>query len=750
MEAHARTPRDLLEGKEHYEIPAFQRPYVWNEEDQWAPLWDDIARVAEAYVDVKERDPSAQPDEHHFLGAVVYASRKPVAGGVTPHDVIDGQQRMITLQVLLDAVHEVVEGRGHDDMAESLGELIRNGSARFAGTKERFKVWPSQADRLAFECAMDGGGDFSGEHPIIAAHQFFRAEAERWVTGKPDEDGVVPPGNESLRVEALSATLQDGLVLVAIDLTGHDDSQLIFETLNDRGTPLLKADLVKNWVFRKGERLGADVNSWAETMWAEFDTRWWREEIRQGRLIRSRVDSFLQYWLTMRRQEEIKGENTFRVFTEYAEPYMTSAESADALLSALRADADTYRALADLDQGTPEGRFYGVVIERLDLAATMPVFLWLLSKNHGVDDEQRRIGLLALESWAIRRMLLRMTTKDVNRFMVSTLKMLAGGPPEATGDRLVVSLSEQSAETRLWPSDAHMAEQLPEIRLYGNVRQDRIRVVLGAVENHLRSLNTMYEAVSLPAKLEIEHIMPQGWRAHWNSAPGLSPDEEALRDRLVNTIGNLTLVTKSLNGSLSNRPWLDVDAAGLKEGGAPNKGKWALLNEFSLLVLNKKVLKNHPEAWTDDAIVERSRALTAAICAAWPGPDVEIHEAAAQSAAAPRLRELPEIEWTDGDVERLAAEAGERLLVVLDALASDPVREWTNHDFAIAGLTDKAYAALGALTNEVRGRFQRSNAPIRYVKSGTTWKWSVSADFAGKWRAARHAAHLRKVPQDGQ
>lgn len=40
MEANPRSPRDLFDGKEHCEIPAFQRPYVWNEEDQWSPgLW---------------------------------------------------------------------------------------------------------------------------------------------------------------------------------------------------------------------------------------------------------------------------------------------------------------------------------------------------------------------------------------------------------------------------------------------------------------------------------------------------------------------------------------------------------------------------------------------------------------------------------------------------------------------------------------------------------------------------------------
>lgn len=80
------------------------------------------------------------------------------------------------------------------------------------------------------------------------------------------------------------------------------------------------------------------------------------------------------------------------------------------------------------------------------------------------------------------------------------------------------------------------------------------------------------------------------------------------------------MVTKSLNGSLSNRPWTDPEAAALKEGGEPVKGKWTLLDAFSLLVLNKNLLKNHAEAWTDDDIIARSRDLAIAICEVWPGP----------------------------------------------------------------------------------------------------------------------------------
>ena len=93
--------------------------------------------------------------------------------------------------------------------------------------------------------------------------------------------------------------------------------------------------------------------------------------------------------------------------------------------------------------------------------------------------------------------------------------------------------------------------------------------------------------------------------------------------------------------------------------------------------------------------------------------------------------------WTGAEITRLADEAGETLLIVLDTLASDPSRKWQNSDFVDAQLTDRAYAALGALTNKVRGSFGRSNVPVQYDKVGTTWSWYLNEDFATLWRQTR-------------
>ena len=49
------TPKDLFQKDVRYTIPPFQRPYVWNQDDQWEPLWEDVRNVAENYLEELEK-----------------------------------------------------------------------------------------------------------------------------------------------------------------------------------------------------------------------------------------------------------------------------------------------------------------------------------------------------------------------------------------------------------------------------------------------------------------------------------------------------------------------------------------------------------------------------------------------------------------------------------------------------------------------------------------------------------------------
>jgi hypothetical protein len=223
--------------------------------------------------------------------------------------------------------------------------------------------------------------------------------------------------------------------------------------------------------------------------------------------------------------------------------------------------------------------------------------------------------------------------------MVAILKVLAKTNPDAAGSTLRDFLSAQTAESRYWPSDAQVIDSLPAQKAYGPIKQSRLRAVLGAIEERWRATSTKYEDVAIPSGLSLEHVMPQEWKTFWDEEPNLSPEAAARRDRLVGSLGNLTLATQSLNSSLSNRPWTDAEAADLKQGGHEGKGKRSLLSTFSLLVLNKKIVDEHVNAWTEGDIEARSLEIVNAITAIWPGPDTKRQLAAFDAARGETLTE---------------------------------------------------------------------------------------------------------------
>lgn len=80
METNILTPRELFQKDIRYMIPPFQRPYVWNQDEQWEPLWNDVRNLAEDYLEASETggDISAlEQTRRHFLGAVVISSGVP-------------------------------------------------------------------------------------------------------------------------------------------------------------------------------------------------------------------------------------------------------------------------------------------------------------------------------------------------------------------------------------------------------------------------------------------------------------------------------------------------------------------------------------------------------------------------------------------------------------------------------------------------------------------------------------------------
>ena len=104
IQTNLQRPQRLFAQPVRYEIPAFQRRYVWQQEEQWVPLWGDVEELAHSIIDDGRTEP-------HFMGAVVLQQTNFPTGTIERRIVVDGQQRLTTLQLLIDAIQEVLENR---------------------------------------------------------------------------------------------------------------------------------------------------------------------------------------------------------------------------------------------------------------------------------------------------------------------------------------------------------------------------------------------------------------------------------------------------------------------------------------------------------------------------------------------------------------------------------------------------------------------------------------------------------------
>ncbi|TIC86709.1 DUF262 domain-containing protein [Nocardioides sp. GY 10113] len=623
MKALTHSPAEIFGNAIRYVVPLFQRPYVWNEKDQWQPLWEDVRAVAERLLDAPAAAYGAPQVPPHFLGAIVIEQQISPVAHIGVRHVIDGQQRLTTLQLLLDAAQWVVARHGAEMDAQALLVLVENNRAMSANPDDVFKVWPTDRDQDAFRAAMDDDtvvpASLSGSR-IAQAHKFFVEVVQEWADLSGD------PGKVVARLSALTRVLRDHLRLVVIDLEPGDNAQVIFETLNHRGSPLLASDLVKNLVFQIATHQQLDVEALYRKHWRDLDDDHWRQSVAQGRLYRPRIDVFLNRWLTMKLLREVQSD---RVFSDFRDFLMTGGQDDVAgLLAEISRDARIHREMESLPLDTVPGRFHYRVLKAMDTQVVAPFLLWLLRQPEGhLPEEQRDKALGSLESWLVRRALCRVTTKDHNRVVLELLKEVEEHGAEVAGDTVERFLAGQSADSRYWPNDATLAVRLSEEPVYSSLIRARMRMLLEAMEDRLRG--PLGEGQPCPQGLTVEHVMPQAWREHWGA--DIAGDELAglRRDRLVHTLGNLTLVNAKLNPTLSNRPWTDAESA---SRGLPGGGKRDYLLQHSQLSLNSRIVTAHPVSWTEDDIRARTAEAVEALVEIWPCPSDAVQAATARSA----------------------------------------------------------------------------------------------------------------------
>jgi hypothetical protein len=621
--------QQIFQDRRQYRVPFYQRAYVWSKEEQWEPLWNDIREKAEARM-------NGQPPAPHFLGAIVLEpqERRGLRGVETYH-IIDGQQRLTTLQYFLVALAMAIR----EDVKSAILTLIEgclwnpNPDTMEQPEIERFKVWPTFRDREDYREAMEAsdrdelrsrfpasftqGGSLRRiglDHPpALEAIWFFRDQIAAWLASEGDS------GHGGAWLEGLAEAALRDLKIVAISLEKDDDAQVIFETLNGRGAELHATDLIRNFIFMRADREGADGASLYDTLWTPFEGSFWTEGQRRGRLIRPRLEWFVQTALQAELADNVEIGRLYTDYRRYGLGQKTPVK-AESQLRMLTKHADQYQQLMRGAGGDPIARF-GKRMAEWDASPTHALALRVASSDLSPGEQTEIFNDIV--SFIVRRAMCGLTIKNYNNVFLQLLKHTSADGLTAAAIHAALSESDRAASR--WPGDDEFRRAWlldPAHERFGDV--GKIRMVLGELENALRSVRSEEPFIPVVGTLDVDHILPDKWYAHWQlngeaittqdasnaflATIGMDkpdPRVEAInrREKLKATMGNLTLVHYGINRSLQNGPFAE---------------KRERLFAESNLHLNRALMR--AESWDEATIEKRGNDLFDVARAIWRSP----------------------------------------------------------------------------------------------------------------------------------
>ncbi|MFG1243636.1 DUF262 domain-containing HNH endonuclease family protein [Xanthobacter sp. V7C-4] len=631
----------LLQNRNRYCVPIYQRHYVWSRDKHWEPFWQDIRTKAIERLAGRERRFS------HFMGAVVLESRaKPSVRQVPSFQVVDGQQRLTTFQLFLTAARHYAQAIGHETTEGNIKRYVLNSDPILMEDPdvEIYKVWPTQSNRQLFvdivssenratlkkayldhwyaNAQRDQVKEYLSTPSMLRAYGYFYDRIKHSVeTDDLHNDLVEAPDTENettqasdnaipkdLKLDAIWQSLLEEFKIVEIVLDEGDDAQVIFETLNDRGEPLLAADLVRNNIFQRADARGESAEMLFKRHWKPFEHEFWSQMEKQGRYKKQRIEFFLANFIA----GKIAGEVTIsKLFSEY-KSFLRSERnstvprygSVQAEIQDLEAYGQIYREIIEHSSGSPLAVFSGR-LRAWDVTTINPLLLRLWAS--GMGDEEKRKSLDLLLSLIVRRAVCGLTGKNYNNLFLGVIADL-----EKKGwsyENLSAYLVGLTSESGRFPQDAELENAILSKPLYTTLGSARVRALLSEIE--LAKRGKKQEDKELPDTLTIEHILPQTWRTYWPMNGESQPTDEDFtqatfavledgttigrivrRNRIKQTLGNLTLVTQFFNSSVSN---LDFGV------------KRQEFEDQSILMLTKDFVKK--TSWDEDEIAARGKAL---------------------------------------------------------------------------------------------------------------------------------------------
>jgi alkylated DNA nucleotide flippase Atl1 len=559
MQVQETTLANLLQGQKQFRVPLFQRQYRWSNEDR-GQLWSDILDQYQIF--------QGGEGHSHFIGSFVLSPvPAPASTDVAAFLVVDGQQRITTLTLALCAIRDTAV-EADPTAADKYNELYLVN--KWQGGSDRYRVVPTQKDRSAYFACVDATTGTGGSDAIGEAYRYFRAAIKQG-----DRD------RQPFDLDSLTSVLTRRLAIVDITTGADDNPHRIFESLNATGVSLTQGDLLRNYLFM---RLPTQGEYLYDHEWQPMEERLGAEHL-EGL---ARVD-------LQRRGQDVTKDDVYRRQQQRLDAEATHEAAVESQLKDLVKRADQYvRIIKPEAEPDADLRAQFAFLRDWGAQTTHPLLMYLLDLQARklCSVETVREAVTYVQSFLVRRQLASIPTNQLNRLFVQLI------PSLPADDRVATKVREElSGERRYWPTDTQILEAAKSRPFYFQGRGNQRKLILEALElsfEHVELLALRTES------LTIEHILPQTlspeWREHLESM-GQDPDET--RDRLVHTLGNLTL--SGYNGQLSNSPF----------------ERKREIYEHSHLEMN---LALQGDSWGADEILARSIELAQQACKIWPAP----------------------------------------------------------------------------------------------------------------------------------
>lgn len=609
MEA-SEHPLFFLSSEDKIIVPFFQRGYVWKEEN-WADLLTDLF----------------EETKNNFFGTIIL-KRLPQSTAKSKESlIIDGQQRLTTLSILIKALYESFPEDKKANIEKHVIRYLYYWEDEIEG-EPLLKITHSRIDRNNYELIMNGSikskifedirnveidlrikqykNNLNG---ILGCYKYFLSELKT-------------KNSEELEYLYKKLFNKDNKMFVVVSLEENDNEQTIFDTINSAGVRLSSADIIKNAIFQRALQIHVNkekVINLFEKHWEsvfnkdeETDNFWSQKKV-TGRITRDNIEILL---------------HSIAVIKNIFDPDIQKLEQLDRLYKNKLDQIDNHDEIKELiieiadyaklykenillinkqtefSFGDAELRLF-LILDVCDITTFHPYILHLY-KQYSNKKEFLKEQLYKLEKFVIRRFITNQETKSYNKICKEFIKN------NSVLDKKLLEISDDEFINGL-----------------KNISNKAATLALFWIELKRRYDNKRHDIEKLHYVYTLEHIMPQKWEEYWSKVKITDENHVVIKDvikarktrnELIYSLGNMTLITGSMNSSLRNYEF--------KKKILGDGKKLGLAHYSDLSITKKDIVEQYNtskegKVWNEKRIRERTENLAKEALSIWSVPEAK-------------------------------------------------------------------------------------------------------------------------------